>query len=574
MRASAMFVQFRTISAFSLLAAAVSTSAYAQSSSARILDAAQDGVTPPVPTTPLAIPDSEFPLIALTEAQEGSITLNLLVDIQGRVTFAQQLTSTGSDVLDQTAVQIARGRWTFEPARMNGEARVSSVEVEVNWKLPLRPADEFSAEMIGIPVSGKRVTQPKANTEINRAVRANYPIASVRRGEQGEVALRLEVLESGTVGQIELLDSSGFSRLDESAMNAAKRYAYEPGTVDGQLTRMWTYVMWQFSIGQRVVGRRPAGPPQPVTRTYCHSRPILTAPVLVTAEATNEQVNLRQWAHATADGTIDDVLILTTKGWMRFNQPLIENLSRVAALPPAARVNRASSCWYNASLAVRPMIEGSAEALLQRGIVNDKLDDADRAIEDFTKALAINPDLARAYNGRAVVYSDKGDYENALKDHEQALRITPNAPGYLMNRGTTYRRMGRFAESVDDFDKAIRNNPTLPSAFNGRCYVLANWGKAREAIADCNRALRLRPGDPNILDSRGYAYLRMGDYRAAIADYDEAIKAGARAGEPYFGRGVAKIRSGNADEGNADIAEAVKRDPEIAEKMAQLGVTL
>ena len=568
-----MFTRFVAVAAASFVATGISTPATAQSSTVRILaDAPGDGVVAPVPTAPLSISDSEYPLAALTEAQEGSVSLNLIIDAQGRVTFAQRLTSSGSDVLDQTAVQIARTRWTFEPARKSGEAAVGSVRVEVNWKLPLLPADEFSAEMNRIPVAGKNVIQPK-NTETNRTVRANYPTASVRRGEQGEVALRLEVLETGIVGQVELLDSSGFSRLDESAIAAAKRYTYEPGTVDGLPTRMWTYVMWQFSIGARYVGRRPATPPQLSARTYCHSRPILTAPVLVTTEATNEQVNLRQWAHATVDGTIDDVLILTTKGWMRFNQPLVENLSRVAALPPAARVNRNPSCWFNASLAVTPMVENSAEAALQSGIASHRLADAERAIEDFTKAIAINPDLARAYNGRALAYRDKGDYENALKDHEQALRITPNAPGFLINRGTTYQRMGRFAESIDDFDRAIRNNPRLPAAFNGRCYALANWGKAREAIADCNRALRLRPGDPSILDSRGYAYLRMGDYRAAIADYDEAIKVRVTAAEPYFGRGVAKIRLGNADEGNADIAEAVKRDPEITEKMGRLGIT-
>jgi hypothetical protein len=64
-----MFVHFRTIGAVSLLAAAISTSAHGQLSSARIQEAAQDGVTPPVPTAPLAISDNEFPLAALTEAQ-------------------------------------------------------------------------------------------------------------------------------------------------------------------------------------------------------------------------------------------------------------------------------------------------------------------------------------------------------------------------------------------------------------------------------------------------------------------------------------------------------------------------
>jgi len=65
----------------------------------------------------------------------------------------------------------------------------------------------------------------------------------------------------------------------------------------------------------------------------------------------------------------------------------------------------------------------------------------------------------------------------------------------------------------------------------------------------------------------------MANYQAAIADYDAAIKADPKAVDPLYGRGVAKIKSGNAADGNADIAEAVKIDPQIAERMAKIGVT-
>ena len=567
-----MFARLGATAAVTLLAAVIATSAHAQSS-VRILEARADGAEPPSAAEPLAISDNDFPLASLTEAQEGTVVLNLLVDSQGRVTFAQRLTSSGSDLLDQTAQQIARTRWTFQPARKEGEALVGSVKVEVNWKLPLRPADEFSTEMIGIPVLGRTVTQPKSNPETNRVRAGDYPIASVRRGEQGEIALRVEVLENGKVGEVQLLDSSGFRRLDESATEAVKRFTYEPGTIDGQPTRMSTYVMVQFNLGPRFVGRRPPALPLPVARTYCHSRPILTAPILVNAEATNEQVDLRQWAHADASGAIDDVLILTTKGWMRFNQPLVENLSRVAGLPPAARANRPPSCWFNASLAVRPMVENSAEALLQRGVANRRLNDADRAIEDYTKAIAINPNLATAYNARAVAYSTKGEYDNALRDHDQAIRLSPNMPAHLGNRGITYLKQGRFEEAIKDFDQVIKLNPRIAFGFNNRCFALAASGKPRQGIADCDRALRLTPGSALTLDARGYSYLRMANYQAAIADYDAAIKADPKAVDPLYGRGVAKIKSGNAADGNADIAEAIKIDPQIAERMAKIGVT-
>lgn len=156
-----MLIRVGALAAICFLAVAISAPANAQTSTVTILaETLGDGVVPPVPVTPLSISDTEYPLAALKEAQEGSVTLNLIVDAQGRVTFAQRLTSSGSGVLDQTAVQIARTAWTFQPARNNGGAVVGSVKVEVNWKLPLRPADELNAQMLGAPITGRKITIP------------------------------------------------------------------------------------------------------------------------------------------------------------------------------------------------------------------------------------------------------------------------------------------------------------------------------------------------------------------------------------------------------------------------------
>jgi protein TonB len=65
-----------------------------------------------------------------------------------------------------------------------------------------------------------------------------YPPESKRRGEEGTVLLSIEVLADGRVGAVEVVQSSGFSRLDREAVLSAQRGApYQPAIVDDHPVR-------------------------------------------------------------------------------------------------------------------------------------------------------------------------------------------------------------------------------------------------------------------------------------------------------------------------------------------------
>ena len=49
--------------------------------------------------------------------------------------------------------------------------------------------------------------------------------------------------------------------------------------------------------------------------------------------------------------------------------------------------------------------------------------DYDRAIDDYNKALEINPRYAKAYNDRGNAWSDKGDYVRACSDYQKACEL-------------------------------------------------------------------------------------------------------------------------------------------------------
>lgn len=65
----------------------------------------------------------------------------------------------------------------------------------------------------------------------------SYPTLSRRLGEEGKLMLRVELDESGRVSMAQVVNSSGFKRLDEAALAAVKTWRCNPPQRNGQPVR-------------------------------------------------------------------------------------------------------------------------------------------------------------------------------------------------------------------------------------------------------------------------------------------------------------------------------------------------
>ncbi len=77
---------------------------------------------------------------------------------------------------------------------------------------------------------------PEGGVEEARLIEAptpSYPRVSLRKGEQGTVLCRIHVAADGSVERLEIVESSGFARLDEAALAALRRWRFTLRRVDG-----------------------------------------------------------------------------------------------------------------------------------------------------------------------------------------------------------------------------------------------------------------------------------------------------------------------------------------------------
>jgi periplasmic protein TonB len=73
-----------------------------------------------------------------------------------------------------------------------------------------------------------------------------YSAASLRAHEQGTVTVRVLVDARGIPSQIRLVGSSGFPRLDQSAIEAVKRFRYSPPAHEAQAAQSWATARVEF----------------------------------------------------------------------------------------------------------------------------------------------------------------------------------------------------------------------------------------------------------------------------------------------------------------------------------------
>ena len=75
-----------------------------------------------------------------------------------------------------------------------------------------------------------------------------YPQEARRKGYEGEVILKVEVLSNGRVGQVEVKKSSGYELLDRSALATVKQWKFVPAKKGEAQVPLWVNIPIKFQL--------------------------------------------------------------------------------------------------------------------------------------------------------------------------------------------------------------------------------------------------------------------------------------------------------------------------------------
>jgi protein O-mannosyl-transferase len=217
--------------------------------------------------------------------------------------------------------------------------------------------------------------------------------------------------------------------------------------------------------------------------------------------------------------------------------------------------------WVNGLTLFDDVLEKFPNACLPycyRGDAKASLGDSQGALQDYNKAIEINPQLAQAFNNRGLLKFQLGDKPGAIQDYNKAIEIKPGLALSVYNRDLAKASLGYRQGTLLDYNKAIELNPEDEQALLNRGHIKASLGDMQGAIQDFNRAIENNPQSAEAYNNRGNAKASLNDMKGAIEDYNKVINLSPTYAYAFINRGHAKYILGYKKDACSDWRKAVE----------------
>ena len=158
---------------------------------------------------------------------------------------------------------------------------------------------------------------------------------------------------------------------------------------------------------------------------------------------------------------------------------------------------------------------------------NQKWNDSDHegAINDYLKAIDINPSNWKAYFEMGQVYDELEDWDASLNCYSNAIKINPRNPELYVKRGIYYHLTDNFSSAKNDLEKALELQPENIKALE---HLVDNYRKEmgyEEAIKFLDVLIKSNPKNANAYRFRAglKRFCPNPSLHEAIEDYTSSI---------------------------------------------------
>lgn len=236
----------------------------------------------------------------------------------------------------------------------------------------------------------------------------------------------------------------------------------------------------------------------------------------------------------------------------------------------AGRLREAAAA-YEQILAAKP---DDPEASHLLGVLRHQQGAYQRAVELISRAVAMQPNVARYHANLAEAFRALGQFDRAVGCCRTALRLTPNYPEAICNLGLAIQGLGQLDEAAAEFRRAIELRPDFAAAHNNLGNVLRELEQLHEATEEFELAVKADPNYPPARTNLGQILLDRGRAEDALPHAQEAVRLQPNVAAFHHNLGnVYRRLKRNADARSAYL-ESLRIDPNLARAQLHLGLVL
>ncbi|MBN1340378.1 MAG: tetratricopeptide repeat protein [Bacteroidales bacterium] len=173
--------------------------------------------------------------------------------------------------------------------------------------------------------------------------------------------------------------------------------------------------------------------------------------------------------------------------------------------------------------------QNNAYHYLKNGNALIKLGNYHGAIEQYSQSISIKNDLTEAYYGRAICHSKLNMYEKALQDYNKVLALEPQNLNALFNRAYYIKEnTGDYKGAAEDYALFISLNKEGDNAYayNNMGFAKYKCGRILEGLEDINRSIAMNPQNAYAFRNKGLILMETDSADAACQNLKKAYELG------------------------------------------------
>jgi eukaryotic-like serine/threonine-protein kinase len=147
----------------------------------------------------------------------------------------------------------------------------------------------------------------------------------------------------------------------------------------------------------------------------------------------------------------------------------------------------------------------------------------DLARGNCERAIALDKRLVGGYLARAILLEKVGDEQGALNEFVKALALDPSNPDTLVAQAQVYVRLNRWADAERIYQRVLMERPNLWVTYNDLGFAQDRQGKYQEAVRSFRTASVAAPGNALPFANLGGEYLQIGDFAEAIESLKKSL---------------------------------------------------
>ncbi len=188
----------------------------------------------------------------------------------------------------------------------------------------------------------------------------------------------------------------------------------------------------------------------------------------------------------------------------------------------------------------------------------------DKAIEEYQKALTIEPDFKEARFNLGIIYESQKQWQKAEEEYKKILKIDPNFYLVYNNLGLVYLQNKQSEKATECWQKAIRANPNQPEVYN-------NLGMAFLDLKQLDKAMTCYIEAAN---NRAFTLTMKGNFKAAEDQYEKITRANSLEPVAFYNYGIFYINRQKYNKAIEMLEKAVKIRSDFAEAHSYMGIAL